>query len=839
MFSDSTKPKKQKRKSASFVAVEEVLDPSVGISDSVEQYKHLICDIQELEKKNQTLENEKSVLEKELKQKSKSRPKQELDRQRKSTELWKQKYFEVRRQLNRKIYARNSQETEELKETVNKLRSSLSSQRHYYKNKVEELEEKELAALRDEDQMEKEYKSKVAFLENEISQLEFQNHNIMRENSEKIVTKESKTYSSELRECIYYALAHQCPVEKAAKIVAFTIEKITGKSLQSVPHPTTVGRMAREMGVLADVQAGESLYQKDNCTLAWDATELAGSHINEVHIAAPAENSTSSREYLTLGVAQLPGGTASDYTSHIQQCVQDISDTLAEYQDKDRTKVHEKMQQHITSSISDRVAVNHAVVKELQKAQAVNADFLELNCNVHPLDTLSSTSRSVLKATNIKGATYGNDCAAANFIHGLSKLRYKQGKGDPVRFKAFMKAKHIPLKMFPRYVGNRMHILFHLTGITFYLKDDLLEFLTKYSAARGGLSAALAKDIQNTDILDHLQVLGLFGKYVTGPWMTMFYTESSSNLDMSPYLRNCVASLQQLVENPSFLITATHDVFGSELHPNNDPVLKSLRAGTPKPKGDLIKAIATAMLEVCKRQLKKYLDTEFTEEEKTMARYAPVHNMHAERIMAMADAQARRAPSAKMDFVQAKIKFQSNDTISFLQNKSQEERQNLIKFSVHKSRQLSNISKKREDDVQQEIMKRMMQKSRKRDEAERRTVERHVRSLESLHTNITSENIKELSKDEEFSAELQTTILELFVNPKSFVNKQFHHTWCDRDTNTDTVYFGNVAKLRKRKVCTFVVSYRELQEDQEDEVDYDITRTQIVTDLIYGDIVLH
>lgn len=78
--------------------------------------------------------------------------------------------------------------------------------------------------------------------------------------------------------------------------------------------------------------------------------------------------------------------------------------------------------------------MNHCVVEDLKNALAVNPEFLEVKCNVHPLDSLSSTSRTVLKKTGVKGATWGSDCAAANLLHGLSKLRYKQGKEDPVRF---------------------------------------------------------------------------------------------------------------------------------------------------------------------------------------------------------------------------------------------------------------------------------------------------------------------------------------------------------------------------------------------------------------------
>lgn len=60
------------------------------------------------------------------------------------------------------------------------------------------------------------------------------------------------------------------------------------------------------------------------------------------------------------------------------------------------------------------------------------------------------------------------------------------GKGDPKAFNTFFKSRGVSLKMFPRYVGNRLHILFHLSGTYFYMKENVGEFLDKFCAARGG-----------------------------------------------------------------------------------------------------------------------------------------------------------------------------------------------------------------------------------------------------------------------------------------------------------------------------------------------------------------
>ena len=212
------------------------------------------------------------------------------------------------------------------------------------------------------------------------------------------------------------------------------------------------------------------------------------------------------------------------------------------------------MKDKVSSTLSDRVAVNHCVTDSLKKS--LNPNILELHCNVHPLDSLANKSRSALKETGVRGKLFGRDCAVANLVHSLSKLRYKQGSGDPASFKLFFKQKGIPMSTFPRYVGNRLHILFHLSGVHFHLRDIMHHFLDKVCLERGGLAKSAADDITNPEILVHLRVLGLLGKTITGPWMKQFYSESTTNLGSTKELKSCIAFLENLSEEPSMLATS-------------------------------------------------------------------------------------------------------------------------------------------------------------------------------------------------------------------------------------------------------------------------------------------
>ena len=70
---------------------------------------------------------------------------------------------------------------------------------------------------------------------------------------------------------IFHMLQSQVPVEKVGEILQYTINEMSGHDLSDMPSVTTVCRIAREMGVTSDVQAGESAVLSP-LTLGWDST---------------------------------------------------------------------------------------------------------------------------------------------------------------------------------------------------------------------------------------------------------------------------------------------------------------------------------------------------------------------------------------------------------------------------------------------------------------------------------------------------------------------------------------------------------------------------------------
>ena len=361
-----------------------------------------------------------------------------------------------------------------------------------------------------------------------------------------VPSKLNNKYDVGVRRACYRCLEHQVPVEAVRSLVKHVVEDTTGVVIDEMPSVGTISNMAYEMGVVNDIYVGQVLMSESNLCLAFDGTTKDGEHINEAHVARA--NGPS----LVLQISALAGGTTEDYAGHIKNALNDIGLTQTAFM---KEEVHTGMStiiSSLTSTVTDRCSVNHCVIEMLKTD--LDVDLLELKCNVHPLDGLAHKSRQVLKKVDanleVKSELFGSECKTANVIYSLSKMRYKQGKGDPSGFKFFMKKDNVSPGLIVRYVGNRLHVTFHLAGVFFFLRDLLQLYLDNYSRNTTSLRTALQKDLRSEVIMMQLRCLGLMGKFLTGPWMREFYanTTKRTNLQMIPHMHKCMSSLKNYQE---------------------------------------------------------------------------------------------------------------------------------------------------------------------------------------------------------------------------------------------------------------------------------------------------
>ena len=292
--------------------------------------------------------------------------------------------------------------------------------------------------------------------------------------------------------------------------------------------------------------------------------------------------------------------------------------------------------------------------------------------------------RSALKELEeTRGNVFGRDCIAANVILSFNKLRYKDGKGDTRGFVAYLDRKKLPRGILPRYRGNRLHILFHNAAVLIEHHEAFSELL-KDGTTLGGLRSSLQKDFSNKITIVELQVLGIIGKHLTGPWMTKFYTAADSDIshvDAIELVKQVIASLKEMLQDPLQILSSTKDFLGQDIALGN--TLAKLRAIPHHPQFvAMMSSCLQAIIDVLERQYSKYFTLEITEKLREETASVRCHNIDSEELMGMFSASQKKAPNATLCFLSARMRACKNKTVDYLGGLEDERRDHVLKKAI-------------------------------------------------------------------------------------------------------------------------------------------------------------
>ena len=167
--------------------------------------------------------------------------------------------------------------------------------------------------------------------------------------------------------------------------------------------------MVVELGLLSDLQVAETLYTTENITISMDSTTQEGCHVNEVH-------TTTKDQCLVVALDELPGGTARDYADHVVKSVEHLASVHYTFHDNSEDTmaikdIYKIMSSHITCSLTDRAAANHAAIRIVN--EKFGTTLIEVNCHLHPLDSIANKCKSTLKSLETsKTHFFGSGCRA-------------------------------------------------------------------------------------------------------------------------------------------------------------------------------------------------------------------------------------------------------------------------------------------------------------------------------------------------------------------------------------------------------------------------------------------
>nr|XP_047139033.1 uncharacterized protein LOC105845882 [Hydra vulgaris] len=341
--------------------------------------------------------------------------------------------------------------------------------------------------------------------------------------------------------------------------------------------------------------------------------------------------------------------------------------------------------------------------------------------------------------------------------------------------------------------------------------------------------------MSNDITLVQLQGLGLIGKIITGPWMSLVYKNATgkSNLEFGDIFQKAIRKLAYFKSNPESILYTDVDIFSQVLNIKKDKVHQSLRV--IKNKNILVK-ILSALISytetVLKRQMARYLTGNLPNPSKEMIKTtlsAPPHTMEAERILGMLDFFLRRAPNATFGFLDSKIKARVNKTLTWLDEKTLPEQKDLIQFVIRRGALMCQASKNFNNLLYEEIGKRCAKANLKKECLERKQLEKDIKRAIAENAKTTNPLFVNIDKK-------QKRILGVILKNGNLIGQLLSHKW-ELDDGNIHLFFGRIVDQKvatKKKSITYTIGYWKVNENEVEDID--ISQEGVIADLILKDL---
>ena len=217
--------------------------------------------------------------------------------------------------------------------------------------------------------------------------------------------------------------------------------------------------------------------------------------------------------------------------------------------------------------------------------------------------------------------------------------------------------------------------------------DKLTDFL-RSGTSLGGLRYSVLKDFSNDIAKGELQVLGLVGKYLTGPWMTKFYTSADTEInhvDGIKLVQDVITRVKDMMQNPTEILCSNQNFFGEEIEV--DSTLLALRTLPTHPEfASMMLSCLKAVVDVLERQYSKYFLLDITEKLRQESESAKSHNMDSEEIMGMFSAAQQKSPHATLCFLSSRMRACKNKTVAYIDALPVEQQENIVNKAIRYGR---------------------------------------------------------------------------------------------------------------------------------------------------------
>nr|XP_047141371.1 uncharacterized protein LOC124816287 [Hydra vulgaris] len=207
---------------------------------------------------------------------------------------------------------------------------------------------------------------------------------------------------------------------------------------------------------------------------------------------------------------------------------------------------------------------------------------------------------------------------------------------------------------------------------------------------------------------------------------------------------------------------------------------------------------------------------------------APTHTMEAERILGMLDFFLRRAPNATFGFLDSKIKARVNKALTWLDEKTLPEQEDLIQFVIRREALTCQASKNFNNFLYEEIGKRCAKANLKKERLERKQQEKDIKRAIAENAKTTNPPFVNIDKK-------QKQILGVILKNGNLIGQLLSHKWELDDGNMELKGIIVDQKVAtKKKSITYTIGYWKVNEDEAEDID--ISQEGVIADLILKDL---
>ena len=527
-------------------------------------------------------------------------------------------------------------------------------------------------------------------------------------------------YTTSTHLCVHKLIDNNVAFEKIPNVIK-AVAQLCGKSeINSIPSVSTIRRINTERLALAQTQLAEKSSEFSNATLYTDETSKRGIKYGGYHLSDEEGN------LWVLGLREMANKSARTTLDTFKEILTDIDHVIdqGDQNNQGKPKPGLKILCEIRSTMSDQAATEKCFNDLLQQYRAsvlpvvidnwdlmadteqeMHSRMYNFFCGLHLLVNMAEvTSSALLKyesanGWNELGAASQRDTSLfvkkseSSIVRTVRTVCKALTRGGDEKNGCFMQFSEFVRQLGEKnrlvsFRGNRFNILFLDGGLVYFHASHIIEFLNNVHGSRSNsLLLAISRDCSVSPFLAGCRALGLLDKLVTAPLWRIIESKGHI-LDMNTHYETLERFFQRTAKDACMFMEGKDAPFPDLVKDKDkDPVLRKLLEhvqGT----GDemtqqIIQYICVAWQAYICKAVKNHLPQgkyhEVTEDFKEVTKSALKHNKFPERVFGILDHLISVRPNASTLANEAYIMFALNKTANWLQNKSEEEQDKLIK----------------------------------------------------------------------------------------------------------------------------------------------------------------